>query len=101
MERLFSAENAKKIDLTSGEVFRLETLRVPVVPPYLMIIPFIEFAETSLQILEQVTFEGEGVHGCTYRIRALSTGIGTIRIGFRDVRSSSITHEVLLEYTIN
>ena len=54
MERLFSPHTTKRITLTPGEIFRLETQRVPVVPPYLMIMPFIDYDKKSLEIIEQI-----------------------------------------------
>lgn len=100
MERLYRPDQTNLIKLTTGEIFRLETQRIPVVPPYLMIIPFVDFDKDLLQKVEETAFEGEGVHGCTYRIRALSQGSGNIRIGFRDISNSSVTHETILGFII-
>lgn len=67
-----------------GEVRTLESLRQAVVPPFVLIVPFIEAPE-GIKVLGQQNLEEEGVHGCVYELEAVAPGRGWMRIGFRDL----------------
>ena len=84
-----------RIEARVGETFRLELLRQAVVPPYLMLMPFIELPDFAKLAAEE-SLDEDGVHGCTFVIKALRAGNGALRLGFRDLQSDTITHEKMI-----
>lgn len=88
----FRASDITQIDLKVGEVRTLESLRQAVVPPYVMIVPFLELPD-EVELVRQDSLGEDGVHGCTFTLRALSQGEGGLRVGFRDLRKGNIVME--------
>jgi hypothetical protein len=88
----YSAADVVHIDMKVGDIRTLESLRQAVVPPYVMIIPFLELP-ACVELVSQKDFEGEGVHGCVFTLRATAAGEGVLRVGFRDVRTGNVVIE--------
>jgi hypothetical protein len=86
------AEAVDRIDVDAGDIFTLVSLRQAVVPPYVLIVPVIDLPPI-LAVMREDGPEGEGVHGVTYTLQALARGHGTLRIGFRDLRSGAMVRE--------
>ncbi len=85
------ADEIDRVEIRVGEEIRLESLRQAVVPPYLMLMPFITLPE-GITLVEQSAPEEEGVHGCSYLLRADSPTQGECVVGFRDLRTRQETH---------
>ena len=89
--RQFWADDVDTVEMTVGEVIRLESLRQAVIPRYLMLMPFVKLPE-GITLVEQLSLEEEGVHGCSFLLRADSRGVRTCVVGFRDMRTREETH---------
>ncbi|MEJ7605809.1 MAG: hypothetical protein WKF37_05995 [Bryobacteraceae bacterium] len=87
------------IEMRVGDTFTLQSLRQAVVPPYLMLMPFIQ-VKAPMEMQKQERLPGEGVHGVDYQLKATSAGEGEVVVGFKDLRSKEITHEKHLRVTI-
>lgn len=93
--RFYRAGMIDQLKISVGETVKLESLRQAVVPPYLMLIPFIETPDCII-IENQYGLEGEGVHGCIYTLRAAASCEGEIVIGFRDMQTNQVTHRKVI-----
>ena len=71
------------------------SLRQAVVPPYLMLMPFLDVPE-EISIEGQTAFDEDGVHGCVYRLRANAPFEGVIAVGFRDLQTGEVTHRKVI-----
>jgi hypothetical protein len=91
----YRASDVERIVMNVGEISTLESLRQAVVPPYVLIIPFIELP-AEVEVVGQDTLDEEGVHGCVFTLHAVAAGEGTLRVGFRDLR----TQEIVLDKCI-
>ena len=69
----------------------LESLRQAVVPPYLMLMPFVEVPE-PLEVESQQRLDEDGVHGSVFHLRGTKPGQGELVVGFRDLRTNEVTH---------
>lgn len=88
----FKASRDDVVELKAGEVGTLESLRQAVVPPFVMIVPFIE-TPAWVKVRGQRNLEEEGVHGCVYELEGVAPGEGSMRVGFRDLRSGKVVLE--------
>ncbi len=88
----YRATDDDTVSLRVGETVTLESLRQAVVPPYVMLIPFL-VTPPGVELVRQDPLEEDGVHGCVYAIRGLQSGTGVARVGFKDLRSGEVTHE--------
>lgn len=95
----YRAEDVEHIEIGVGKTFTLDSLRQAVVPPYVLIVPVLDLPPV-LELLREDGAEGEGVHGVTYTLRAVATGDGTLRVGFRDLRSGSIVREKTIRVNV-
>ncbi len=86
------AQEVETVTLHCGVTLRLHSLRQPVKPPFLLVMPFIELPP-FIELLGQDALEEEGVHGCSYLLRASQAGTGVIHTGFRDLREGTIVLE--------
>jgi hypothetical protein len=91
----YRAKDVDHIELKVGEIRTLESLRQAVVPPYVMIIPFLELP-AGVELVRQDNLEEDGINGSIYTLRATAKGEGALRVGFRDLR----TREVVIEKSI-
>jgi hypothetical protein len=91
----YRAKDVEQIELKIGETRTLESLRQAVVPPYVMIIPFLELPP-GVELVRQDNLEEDGINGSIYTLRATAKGAGALRVGFRDLR----TKEVVIEKSI-
>ena len=89
---LYRAEEISDLKMNKDSSVQLESLRQPVIPPYLMLMPFIELPE-GVVMETQINLEEDGVHGCIFQLAARSACRGKIRIGFRDMQSGETTHQ--------
>ncbi len=85
------AEEAVNIEVRVGQRFELESLRQSVVPPYLMLMPFLELPN-FLELEEQRPLGEDGVHGCVFAVRAMGPGQSELVVGFRDLQTGETTH---------
>lgn len=85
----YRASDVELIEMSVGDVRTLESLRQAVVPPYVMIVPFLDLPP-NVELVRQDNLEGEGVHGCTFTLRAAASGEGTLRVGFRDLQEDKV-----------
>src|ERR1700731_2580628 len=90
--KLIDAREAKTIKMHVGDKITLLSLRQPVVPPYVMLKPFIE-TPVGVSMEAQRTLPGEGLHGVDYDIKATVAGRGELVLGFKDRRTNKVTHE--------
>lgn len=89
--RFREAEIIDHLELFVGDSIRLESLRQSVVPPYMMLMPFIEVPD-EITVENQYALNEEGFHGCIYQLKAKYPYEGKIIIGFRDMLTGKITH---------
>jgi len=95
----YRATEVEHIDLKVGEVCRLESLRQAVVPPYVMIIPFIELP-VEIEFVKQEGLEEDGIHGSIFTLRALKPGGGVLRVGFRDLQKGNVVIEKSISFKV-
>jgi hypothetical protein len=88
----FRAGEVERIDLKVGETRTLESLRQAVVPPYILIVPFLEMPP-MLELVHQVGLDEDGVHGAVFTLRATAAGEGFLQVGFRDLREGKVVIE--------
>jgi hypothetical protein len=88
----YSASRVQQISVSKGDTFRLESLRQAVVPPFLMLLPFVELP-SFLKLQTEEGLEEDGVHGSRFVILAVAAGEGNLRVGFRDLQTDRITHQ--------
>lgn len=88
----YRAADVERIEMKVGEIRTLESLRQAVVPPYVMIVPFLELP-VEVKLVRQDNLDEEGIHGCTFTLRAMVVGEGVLRVGFRDLKKSNIVIE--------
>lgn len=97
--KFYRAEAADSLSIPAGTTVELESLRQAVVPPYLMLMPFIEVPD-SIVVEERRPLGEDGVHGCIYHLEAKVPGEGEIVIGFRDLRTKEITHRKVIPVSV-
>ena len=93
--QLFRSELIDDLNIPVGGSVKLESLRVAVVPPYLMLMPFIKLPEWIV-LEEQLALDEDGVHGCIYVLNAAHAGAGEIEIGFQDMQTREVTHSKVI-----
>jgi hypothetical protein len=93
------AEELEELQLQVGEEVELESLRAAVVPPHLFLLPFLETPE-EIDIEGQVGLDEDGVHGSIFHLRANKPGEGELVIGFRDLRTSEVTHRKAIQFSV-
>ena len=91
----YRAEAISSLSVPVGTTVKLESLRQAVVPPYLMLMPFIEVPD-GIIVEERRPLDEDGVHGCVYHLRATEPGEGEIVAGFRDLQTNEITHRKVI-----
>ena len=96
--KFYRAEKIDELDIPVGTTVTLESLRQAVVPPYLMLMPFIEVPD-GIVVEEQRALDEDGVHGCTYVLQAAAASEGDLAIGFRDMRTNQVTHQKVIHLT--
>ncbi len=95
----YRAGAVEKIDMEVGDIRTLESLRQAVVPPYVMIVPFLELPD-AVELLRQDGLDEDGVHGGVYTLRAATVGDGVLRVGFRDLRGGDVVAEKRIRVTV-
>ncbi len=95
MAKFVRAEKIEDLELNVGEDVLLESLRAPVTPPHLMLMPFIELPK-GVEVAGQEALDEDGVHGCVYRIRATAPVDDDIAVGFRDLQTGKETHRKII-----
>jgi hypothetical protein len=93
------AEELDKLHLEVGEEVELESLRAPVLPPNLFLLPFLEVPE-EIDIEGQEGLDEDGVLGSIFHLRADKAGEGELVIGFRDSRTSEVTHRKTIRFSV-
>lgn len=92
----YRAADVERIELKVGEMRSLESLRQAVVPPYVMIVPFLELP-TWIELVRQDNLDEDGIHGCIFTLRALAAGEAVLRVGFRDLMKGNIVIEKCIQ----
>lgn len=88
----FRSTETDRIEVRVGQTFRLESLRQAVVPPFVMLMPFIDLPDFLTREGEEPPFE-DGIHGSVFVLQATKAGTGSLRVGFRDLQTDAVTHE--------
>lgn len=90
------AELIDNLELPVGETIELESLRQAIIPPYLMLMPFIETPDEVI-VEGQYRLDEDGIHGCVYRLKSEKPCKGEIVIGFRNIQTGEITHRKAIQ----
>lgn len=93
------AEDLNALRLQVGERVDLESLRAAVIPPHLMLLPFVEVPET-IEVEGQDRVEEDGVHGAVFHLLAHTVGEGVLVVGFRDLRTLEVTHRKAVQVVV-
>jgi hypothetical protein len=96
--QLYQAELVNDLNIPVGTTVKLESLRESVIPPYLMLMPFIEVPD-EIVIEGQEALDEDGVHGCVYSLRAAAAWEGEAVVGFRDMQTGEVTHRKVIHLT--
>jgi hypothetical protein len=96
----YKASETEEIVLKVGDKVNLESLRQAVVPPYILIVPYIDLPDI-VKLIRQESLNEDGVHGCFFTLSALSQGEGIIRVGFKDLRSGKKIIEKSIDINIS
>jgi hypothetical protein len=88
----FRAADVDSIEIKVGENITFESLRQAVVPPYVLIKPFIELPP-FVSLISQTGLEEDGIHGAKFVFQANIKGEGTLRVGFQDIKSGKAVIE--------
>jgi hypothetical protein len=97
--KLEKAEDLDELHMSVGERVDLESLRAAVVPPHLMLMPFLEAPE-GISVEGQHGLDEDGVHGSVYELRADRPGTGELVVGFRDLRTQEVTHRKAIKVAV-
>lgn len=88
----YRAADVERIEMKVGQTQTLESLRQAVVPPYVMIVPFIELP-AGVELVRRDNLDEDGIHGCVFTLRAIAVSEGTLRVGFRDLKKGNAVIE--------
>lgn len=97
--KLERAEDVDELRLTVGQRLDLESLRAAVVPPHLLLMPFVEAPE-AVDVEGQDSLDEDGVHGSIFHLRANKPGEGELVVGFRDLQTSEVTHQKTIRVAV-
>ncbi len=87
--RRIHAERSDTIRLALGEVVEVESLRLAVAPPNVLLVPVAEEPDV-VEIVGHEPGGEDGVHVSLYRLRAVKAGTGQLRLGYKDLRSGEL-----------
>jgi hypothetical protein len=93
------AQDVDELKLAVGERVDLESLRAAVVPPHLMLLPFVETPE-AIDLEGQDGLDEDGVHGSVFHLRADKPGEGELVVGFRDLETNEVTHRKTIRVAV-
>jgi hypothetical protein len=93
------AADVDSLHLAVGEELELESLRQNVVPPYVMLEPFLE-TPGGVEVESQEALPEDGVHGSVYRLRAGRPAHGELVVGFKDILSGEVTHRKAIQIDV-
>jgi hypothetical protein len=96
--QFYRAELTERLNIPVGATVKLESLRQSVVPPYLMLMPFIEVPD-GIVVEGQEALDEDGVHGCAYLLRAVAACEGEVVLGFHDLQTGEVTHRKAIHIT--
>ena len=94
---IYRAELLDSLEIPVGTTVMLESLRQAVVPPYYMLLPFIDVPDCII-VEAQHALDEDGVHGCIYLLRAVAACEGDLVIGFRDMQTHETTHSKAIAF---
>ena len=94
----YRAGEIDTLNIPVGKSVELESLRQAVVPPHLMLMPFIEVPD-GIVVEDQHALDEDGIHGCVYILRAMASCEGEIAIGFRNIQTNEVTHRKFIHVT--
>ena len=95
----YRATDVGSFEMKVGETHTLESLRQAVVPPYVMIVPFLELPD-EVKLVRQDNLNEDGIHGCVFALRAVAVGEGVLRVGFRDLRKGDVVIEKSIQVKV-
>lgn len=87
----YRAEEIETLTIPVETSIKLETPRKAVVPPDLMLMPFIKVFD-GIVVENQFALDEDGVHGCIYQLKAQFPCEGEISMGFRDMQTNEEKH---------
>ncbi len=90
--RRIHAERSDAIRLAVGETIELESLRLTVAPPHVLVVPVAEEPDV-VEIVGQEPLDEDGVHVSMYRLRGVKVGTGRLHLGYKDLRSGELVAE--------
>jgi hypothetical protein len=93
------AEDVDELRLKVGETVELESLRAAVVPPHLMLMPYLEAPE-AIDLEGQDGLDEDGVHGSVFHLKATAPGQGELVVGFKDLQTNEVTRSKTIQITI-
>lgn len=96
--QFYRAEEIDNLIIPVGVTVQLESLRQAVVPPYLMLKPFLEVID-GIVIKDQKALDEDGIHGRIYDLKAITNCQGDIIIGFLDIQTGKVTHRKVIHLT--
>jgi hypothetical protein len=96
--QFYRAELIDSLNIPVGTSVKLESLRQAVIPPYLMLMPFIEVPE-GIAVEDQYALDEDGIHGSISVLRAEASCEGELVIGFRDIQTGEVTHRKTIHLT--
>lgn len=88
----YQAESVSEIKVQVGEVFKLESLRRPVIPRFINLIPFI-VPPNGLRVVKQIRPDEEGVSYLVYEIKCEAPLDDKIVIGLKDMSTDDIQEQ--------
>ncbi len=95
----FDAELDDEITIPFGATCTLESIRLATVGSHAFAIPFVE-TPSHVSLARQVAHDEGGWNGLVFTLRGNRTGCGSLRVGFRDLRSQQIVAEKVLRVTV-
>jgi hypothetical protein len=93
------AEDVEQLSLAVGESLDLESLRAAVVPPHLLLMPFVETPD-GVDLEGQDGLDEDGVHGSVFHLKARRPGTGRLVVGFRDLQTDEVTHSKAIDIAV-
>jgi hypothetical protein len=93
------ADDLDELQLRVGERVDFESLTETVVPPHVLLLPFLETPDL-IEVEGENDLGEEGVHASVYRLRAKERGEGELIVGFRDFRTREVTHRKAIRIAV-
>lgn len=93
------AADITHLRFTLSDTVRIESLKLAVAPPFILVIPFLHLPP-FLELIQQERLEEEGVHGCFFTVKATAPGSGEMVTGFKDLREGTRVKEKRIQVEV-